>query len=415
MRFSKPVKRKRPDGTPMPYYWCRVTHPDGRRTWLSTSCKSKPAAEAWIKAEELRVAQGPDAAARATAAAMTFSEAWATWIESKRGAVGASHFKKLVGHGQRSFIPFFGNMRLHDIEPDTVSLYLTRRRAGLLPKDDPSPAAAATVNTERTSLGSFFLYCRRRRWLADSPVIATTRASGSVKRKTFYLTHAEERALLTACGAERKVVVTATRNAGGPKGGATTPKPSTWTQTQKPSPALGMAVLLGIRCGFRLGTVVRLCWGHADLKNGRWCIPADLMKSRAEYKHAMPESVKLALTEWRAALASEDADVTARLAPDATILGLAYRNSLLRGLRSACKSAGLPALRFHDLRRIYMARLREAGVPIEVAMSLTDHRSLAVVMASYREVRADEVEAAVAALDEKHERGGGERPRRMEG
>ena len=51
----------------------------------------------------------------------------------------------------------------------------------------------------------------------------------------------------------------------------------------------------------------------------------------------------------------------------------------------AARRAAL-TLTFHDLRRIFLNRLREKSISIETAMALTGHRSLKVVMEHYREV-----------------------------
>jgi integrase len=41
----------------------------------------------------------------------------------------------------------------------------------------------------------------------------------------------------------------------------------------------------------------------------------------------------------------------------------------------ACKSAGVPELKFHDLRRTAMRNIRRAGVPQVVSMRIAGHRT----------------------------------------
>jgi integrase len=45
---------------------------------------------------------------------------------------------------------------------------------------------------------------------------------------------------------------------------------------------------------------------------------------------------------------------------------------------SACKAAGRPGTRIHDLRRSAVRTMEQAGVPRSVAMKLTGHRTEAV-------------------------------------
>ena len=53
----------------------------------------------------------------------------------------------------------------------------------------------------------------------------------------------------------------------------------------------------------------------------------------------------------------------------------------------------------HDLRRVYLNRLRENGVSLETAMALTGHRSVATVMKYYREVSQEDLASAVQSID----------------
>jgi integrase len=43
--------------------------------------------------------------------------------------------------------------------------------------------------------------------------------------------------------------------------------------------------------------------------------------------------------------------------------------------KSACESAGVPELKFHDLRRTAVRNMRRAGVPRVMRMRITGHRT----------------------------------------
>jgi integrase len=65
--------------------------------------------------------------------------------------------------------------------------------------------------------------------------------------------------------------------------------------------------------------------------------------------------------------------------------------------RSLRKAAGLPTLRFHDLRHTCITKLAEAGVPDHVLMSISGHISPEMIK-HYAHIRSKAKEAAVAAM-----------------
>jgi Phage integrase family len=70
---------------------------------------------------------------------------------------------------------------------------------------------------------------------------------------------------------------------------------------------------------------------------------------------------------------------------------------------AACKAAGVPGLRFHDLRRSGIRNMTRSGVPPSIAMSISRHRTISTFLrydiASQEDKREAlrKVEASVAA------------------
>jgi integrase len=65
--------------------------------------------------------------------------------------------------------------------------------------------------------------------------------------------------------------------------------------------------------------------------------------------------------------------------------------------RSLRKAAGLPTLRFHDLRHTCITKLAEAGVPDHVLMSISGHISPEMIK-HYSHIRSKAKEQAVASI-----------------
>jgi integrase len=72
--------------------------------------------------------------------------------------------------------------------------------------------------------------------------------------------------------------------------------------------------------------------------------------------------------------------------------------------RSACKSAGVPDLKFHDLRRTAVRNMRRAGVPQVVRMRITGHRTDSMER-RYNIVDIEDVKSAKDLMERRWKRG----------
>ncbi len=69
-----------------------------------------------------------------------------------------------------------------------------------------------------------------------------------------------------------------------------------------------------------------------------------------------------------------------------------------RSFKPLLRRAGLPNIRFHDLRHACATLLSE-GVPIKVVQEVLGHSSVSVTMDVYSHVLPDMQERAAAAMD----------------
>lgn len=62
-------------------------------------------------------------------------------------------------------------------------------------------------------------------------------------------------------------------------------------------------------------------------------------------------------------------------------------------------AAGLPPMRFHDLRHCAASFLGADGVPVEVAKALLGHTDVRLTLNLYRHIQPEEYERAAAAME----------------
>ena len=75
------------------------------------------------------------------------------------------------------------------------------------------------------------------------------------------------------------------------------------------------------------------------------------------------------------------------------------RNLLTRSFWPLRRKAGLPRLRFHDLRHAAISLLGAQGVPLRVAMEIAGHSQVATTANTYSHIVSDEMSTAATAMD----------------
>jgi integrase len=137
--------------------------------------------------------------------------------------------------------------------------------------------------------------------------------------------------------------------------------------------------------GMRAGELKRLRWERVDLDAGTLRLHND------ETKSGKPRIVPLNQEVWQ----------MLELLPrsgEYVFGGARPLGSFRKAWASACKRAGLPDTLFHDLRRSGVRNLRRAGVPREVAMKISGHKTESVYR-RYSIVDESDLRDAVRKLD----------------
>ncbi len=155
---------------------------------------------------------------------------------------------------------------------------------------------------------------------------------------------------------------------------------------------------LGVVGGLRWAECAGLTVGNLDLLAGTVSVSHQLGR---DLRLGPPKSVagrrRLAIPAWlvddlaahlaRRGLTGADPDTIIFCAPRAE--PLRYQNWLRRTWRPACKSAGFPALRFHDLRSMAATALVAAGVDVRTAQTRMGHSSPSVTLGIYARATAE--------------------------
>lgn len=351
------------------YYHVSAYDPAKRRTsWISTKCTNRTDAREWVRTREHEQALGIRALKRATLADVV-----AGWISEKRLRVSDSYLENLELTSSL-WLGYLGHKRnVGDVRRQDLESYLADRASARVGKE-ARKLSASTLNNDLAALRNLFRYAIERGYVTANPAAGIERFPGEIKKRTRYISELEERRLLDACRLEYLAPAKRRKRRPGTE----------WTQTFRPPEYLYPLVLAALRSGLRRRTLLSLEWEHVDVAAAMWRIPAEIMKTREAYQQPIPRSVLDAIESLPR--------------KNRYVFGLGPNVDIKRAFGSAVERAGLSGMTFHDCRRVFLNRLREKGVSVEVAMELTGHKSIATVMKHYREVPMSDTRDAVNLL-----------------
>lgn len=209
-----------------------------------------------------------------------------------------------------------------------IERYVSER---LESKRRPAPA---TVNRELELLRAAMRWAHRRGEVPQVPRVARLQQPPGRVR---YLSDDEEVRLLAAC-----------------------------------SPRLRALVLLALHTGARLGELLALRWRDVDLAAGLLHLersaPGGDLGTKSGQRRDVPAN----------AVARQVLDGLGR--GDAVELLLGPWSAASHIFAAAAADAGIPDVRFHDLRHTFASRLVMCGVGLRTVADLLGHRTLAMVM-----------------------------------
>lgn len=294
----------------------------------------------------------------------TVGEYLRAWVQGRAGLRPATRrrYEQIVEH----LVAGLGRYRLADLRPEHVDRYLRQRRA--------AGAAPLTVNHHRTVLATALATAEKRRLVAQN----AARLS-----EPEHVPHAEPRFL------DREQVGALLAAVAGTD--------------------LEALITTAVHTGLRQGELLGLRWEDVDLDDARLRVRRALQAGhfvetktgRSRRSVDLPAAVVTTLRAHRASQSERRLQT-----PQSLVFSRQDGRSPLNGttvthaLQAALRRAGLPRMRFHDLRHTHASLLIAAGVHPRLIMERLGHSTIATTMDIYGHVFPSAGREAAARLDQ---------------
>lgn len=265
-----------------------------------------------------------------------FSACVSAWLDSLRARCSP---RTVVGVTSqvKPWLAAWGSLPLSAVTLEALRAYMADRRTT---GNHGQGLMATTINGEMTHLRWFFGWLVKEDVLPANPArrLERVRAPKATPR-TF--SEPEYHRLLASAGGQTKDLVELAAETG-----------------------LRRRALLGIK------------WSHVDLDRGILSLPGSLLKSGSPFISPLSPRALAVLHSLHSSASGSQRPEVFSIAP----------SSLHREFHRAMRRAGLGAGKFHWLRKYFLTRCRRRGVPLEVAMRLSDHHDLKTVLECYRAI-----------------------------
>jgi len=263
---------------------------------------------------------------------------------------------------RKHLTPRFGDHRLCDISRPEIQQYLLEKlKQGF---------AWETTNHLRNLMSKVLRTAVSWNYLADNVVRGVNLPERTLKRPHQFLNFDEVRRLISACKEPTRTIV-----------------------------------LLATMTGLRIGEILALRWGRINfiqksLMVAETCYMGQFgtPKTRASRREIpLSPTVMVALEDHHSR--------SSRRAPEALVFATRFGGPLVsnnlgrRGLKSACRRAGLPKLTWHALRHTHGTLLHAQGTPLKVAQAQLGHSHMATTLEVYTHASANAQREAVSLLD----------------
>jgi len=276
-----------------------------------------------------------------------FKDVAKDWIEYKKPKLRETTWDCYSGHVRKHF-SFFNDLKINQITTAKVEKFITARQT--------EGMNILTIRKILVTLNQVFSYAVRHRLIDYNPLrdAERPRDPGETKKEVIVLSPPQIQVFLD-------------------------------NTTSKKYRTL---FLLAITSGARQGELLGLKWSDLDMINSQVHIQRTFQKGQFfitktrtsnRWVDLGPATMK-ALKEWKLACPPGELDL---MFPNGEGKPMNYTNMVSRHFLPALQAAGLPKIRFHDLRHTYASLLLSQGENVKYIQSQLGHSSPMVTLNVY--------------------------------
>ena len=165
---------------------------------------------------------------------------------------------------------------------------------------------------------------------------------------------------------------------------------SNWVQGFEPPEYLYPILLVALRTGLRYGNIMGLRWDHVDWDSRILRLPASETKSKRDWSLPISADVLKVLRELFKKNKETDE-------PSVEVFG--GIREVRTSFKKALERAGLPRIRFHDLRHSYASLAIAAGTDPKALQRAMGHGSIRITLDVYAHLLPCSYDGAVERME----------------
>jgi len=304
------------------------------------------------------------------------------WIEYKKPNLRVSTWEVYKAHTKNHFHDL-DDLKINQITTATVEKFITKRQE--------QGMHILTLRKVLVSLGQVLNYAVRHKYIDHNPLSNAERPRGQMSEKKIkILTPKQINALLD------HVTIHSTASGALPE--------KTVKKMEQAKRKYKFLLTLAVFSGARQGELLGLKWSDIDWRNSQIHIQRTYNNGRffntktktSNRKIDVGPNVMMEFKKWRLACPNNDLDL---IFPNEAGKPINHQNMVNRVFLPTLKTAGLPTIRFHDLRHTYTSLQIDQGENIKYIQTQLGHSNPTVTWNVYAHLMKPTNQEAACRLE----------------